>query len=140
MSTVQLIDDDCPRVPNPADDSLSSPQSRRYYKEQLPPPSKRSFELLAVGHPKARCLSSLWLSKQWTDRDSQMELMTISQAARRLGYKSRSQLYRLLNDGYLHEHVHVQQHTGQRLVDVDGLREKLQCICQWRPDSVFLRR
>ena len=63
-----------------------------------------------------------------------------SEAARRLGYKSRSQLYRLINDGYLHEHVHVQQHTGQRLVDIEGLREKLQCICQWRPDSVFLRR
>ena len=69
-----------------------------------------------------------------------MELMTISEASRRLGYKSRSQLYRLLNDGHLHEHVHVQQHTGQRLVDIEGLREKLQCICQWRPDSVFLRK
>ena len=71
-----------------------------------------------------------------------MELMTISEAARRLGYKSRSQLYRLLNEGYLSEHVHVQQHTGQRLVDIEGLLvlEKLQCICQWRPDSVFLRR
>ena len=55
-----------------------------------------------------------------------MELMTISDAARRLGYKSRSQLYRLINDGFLHEHVHVQQHTGQRLVDIEGLREKLQ--------------
>ena len=52
-----------------------------------------------------------------------MELMTISEAARRLGYKSRSQLYRLLNDGCLHEHVHVMQHTGQRLVDIEGLRE-----------------
>ena len=69
-----------------------------------------------------------------------MELMTISEAARCLGYKTRSQLYRLLNKGYLSEHVHVQQHTGQRLVDINGLREKLQCICQWRPDSVFLRR
>ena len=69
-----------------------------------------------------------------------MELMTISEAARRLGYKSISQLYRLINDGYLHEHVHVQQHTGQRLVDIEGLLEKLQCICQWRPNSVFLRR
>ena len=66
-----------------------------------------------------------------------MELMTISEGARRLGYKSRSQLYRLINDCYLHEHVHVQQHTGQRLVDIEGLREKLQCICQWRPDSIF---
>ena len=46
----------------------------------------------------------------------------MSEAARRLGYKSRSQLYRLINDGYLHENVHVQQHTGQRLVDIEGLR------------------
>ena len=68
-----------------------------------------------------------------------MELMTISEAARRLGYKSRSQLYRLINDGNLHEHVHVQQHTGQRLVEIEGLREKLQCICQWRPYNVFPR-
>ena len=68
-----------------------------------------------------------------------MELMTISEAARRLGHKSRSQIYRLLNEGCLKEHVHVQQHIGQRLVDIEGLREKLQCICLWRPDSVFLR-
>ena len=67
-----------------------------------------------------------------------MELMTISEATRRLGYKSRSQLYRLLNDGYLNEHVHVQKHTGRRLVDIDRMPEKLQCVCQWRPDSVFL--
>ena len=66
--------------------------------------------------------------------------MTISEAARRLGYKSRSQLYRLINDGYLHEHIHVQQHKEQRLVDIEGPGEKLQCICQWRPDGVFLRR
>ena len=63
--------------------------------------------------------------------------MTISEASRRLGCKSRSQLYRLINDGYLHEHVHVQQYTGQRLVDIEGVPEKLQCICQWRPNSVF---
>ena len=69
-----------------------------------------------------------------------MELTTISEAARRLGYKSRSQLYRLINYRYPHEHVHVHQHTGQRLVHIEGLREKLQCICQWRPDSVFLRK
>ena len=69
-----------------------------------------------------------------------MELMTISEAARRLGYKSISQLYRLINDGYLHEHIHVQQHTEQRLADIKGLSEKLQCICQWRPDSVFVKR
>ena len=59
-----------------------------------------------------------------------MQLMMISEAARRLGYKSRSQLCRLINNGYLHEHVYVQRHTGQRLVDIEGLRVKLQCICQ----------
>ena len=30
------IDDESPKVPNPADDSLSSPQSRRYWREQGP--------------------------------------------------------------------------------------------------------
>ena len=74
------------------------------------------------------------------DRYVQLDgVITISEAAKRLEYKSRSQLYRLLNDGYLNEHVHAQQHTGQCLVDIKGLREKLQCICQWRPYSVFLR-
>ena len=66
--------------------------------------------------------------------------MSISGAARHLGYKSRSQLYKLIDDGWLDEHVHVQMPSGQRLLDVDGLREKLQSLCQWRIDSVFLRR
>ena len=69
-----------------------------------------------------------------------MKLMSISGAARHLGYKSRSQLYKLMNDGWLDEHVHVQMPSGQRLLDVEGLREKLQSVCQWRIDSVFLRR
>ena len=69
-----------------------------------------------------------------------MRLMSISGAARHLGYKSRSQLYRLIDDGWLDEHVHEQMPSGQRLLDVDGLREKLQILCKWRIDSVFLRR
>ena len=68
-----------------------------------------------------------------------MRLMSISGAARYLGYKSRSQLYKLMNDGWLDEHVYVQMPSGQRLLDVDGLREKLQSVCQWRIDSVFLQ-
>ena len=31
-----IADDDCPKAPNPADDSLSSAQSRRYWREQGP--------------------------------------------------------------------------------------------------------
>ena len=68
-----------------------------------------------------------------------MQLMSISGAARHLGYKSRSQLYKLIDYGWLDEHVHVQMPSGQRLLDVDGLQERLQGLCQWRIDSVFLR-
>ena len=67
-----------------------------------------------------------------------MRLMSISGAARHLGYKSRSQLYKLMTEGWLDEHVHVQMPSGQRLLDVDGLKEKLKSVCQWRIDSVFL--
>ena len=69
-----------------------------------------------------------------------MQLMSISGAARHLGYKSRSQLYKLINDGWLDEHVHINMPSGQRLLNVDGLQEMLQGLCQWRIHSVFLRR
>ena len=69
-----------------------------------------------------------------------MQSMRISGAARHLGYKSHSQLYKLINDGWLDEHVHVQMPSGQRILDVEGLQESLQGLCQWRIDSVFLRR
>ena len=68
-----------------------------------------------------------------------MQLMTVSAAAMFLGYKSRSQLYKLMNDGWLDTHVHVQMPSGQCLLDFDGLHKTLQGLCQWRPDSVFLR-
>ena len=69
-----------------------------------------------------------------------MQLMSVSTAARHLGYKSRSQLYKLMNDGWLDAHVHIQMPSGQRLLDVDGLQKTLQGLCQWRVDSAFLRR
>ena len=69
-----------------------------------------------------------------------MQLMSISAAARLLGYKSRSQLYKLIDDGWLDDHLHINMPSGQRLLDVDGLQDKLHCLCQWRIDSVFLRR
>ena len=67
-----------------------------------------------------------------------MQLMSVSAAARHLGYKSRSQLYKLMNNGWLD--VHVQMTSGQRLLDVDGLQKTLQGVCEWRVDRVFLRR
>ena len=73
-------------------------------------------------------------------RETEQQLMSVSAAARHLGYKSRSQLYKLMNDGWLDAHVHVQMPSGQRLLDVDGLQKTLQGLCQRRVDSVFLRR
>ena len=49
-------------------------------------------------------------------------------------------MYKLINDCWLDEHVHVQMPSGQQLFDVEGLQESLQGLCQWRIDSVFLRR
>ena len=69
-----------------------------------------------------------------------MQLMGVSAAARRLGYKSRSQLDKLMNDGELDAHVHIQMPSGKRLFDVDGLQKTLQGLYQWRVDSVFRRR
>ena len=69
-----------------------------------------------------------------------MQLMSMSTAARHLGYKSRSHLYNLMNDGWLDLHVHVQIHSGQRLLYVDGLLMTMQGLCQWRLDSILLRR
>ena len=45
-----------------------------------------------------------------------------------------------MNDGWLDDHVHIQMPSGQRLLDVDGLMKTPQGLCQWRVDSVFLRR
>ena len=55
-----------------------------------------------------------------------MQLMTVSAAARH--QQSRSQLYKLMNDGWLDAHVHVQMPSGQRLLDVDGLQKTLQLM------------
>ena len=48
--------------------------------------------------------------------------MTISEAARCIGHKSRSQLNRLLKDVYLHEHVLVQQRSGQLLMTYEACK------------------
>ena len=69
-----------------------------------------------------------------------MQLMSVSAAARYLGYKTRSLLYKVMNDAWLHAHVHVRMPSGQSLLYVYGLQKTLQGLCQWRVDSVFLRK
>ena len=55
--------------------------------------------------------------------------MSVSAAARHLGHKIHSQLCKLMNDGWLDDHVHIQMPSGQRLLDVDGLKKTLQGFC-----------
>ncbi|AHF64138.1 hypothetical protein Syncc8109_1783 [Synechococcus sp. WH 8109] len=69
-----------------------------------------------------------------------MQLVIVSAAARHLGYKSCSQLYELMNDGWLDAHMHFQIPSELGLLDVNGLQRTLQGLCQWRVDSLFLRR
>ena len=56
-----------------------------------------------------------------------MQLMSVSAVARRLGYKSRSQLYKLMNDGWLDAHGHVQMPSEQRLLDVVLMDYRRRC-------------
>ena len=69
-----------------------------------------------------------------------MQLMSVFAAVRHLEYKSRSQLYKLMNDGWLDAHMHIQMPCGQRLLDIDGLKKVLLGLCQWRVNRIFLRR
>ena len=69
-----------------------------------------------------------------------MQLIIVSAAASHLGYKSRSQLYTLINEDWLDLHVHVQMPSGQRLQDLDGLQKTLQGLCQRGFDGDFLRK
>ena len=43
-----------------------------------------------------------------------MKLMSISGAARHLGYKIRSQLYKMIDVGWLVDHLHISMPSGQR--------------------------
>ena len=54
-----------------------------------------------------------------------MQLIIVSAATRHLGSNSRSQLYTLINDGWLDSHVYVQMPSGQRLQDLVGLQKTL---------------
>ena len=65
-----------------------------------------------------------------------LQLMSVSAAARHFGFKSRLLLYKLMNDGWLDAHVHIQMQSGQRLL---GMQKMLQGLCQG-VSMEFLRR
>ena len=69
-----------------------------------------------------------------------MQLIIVSAAAKHLVSKSHSELYKLINDGWLDAHAHAQMPSGQRLLDVEGLQKMLQALCQWHIDGFFFER
>ena len=66
---------------------------------------------------------------------------TISEAAKQLGYKSRSQLYRLIEDGSLRDYVYTDR-SGRTylLAEPEGKRTLIswvKSITRWQSNGVF---
>ena len=69
-----------------------------------------------------------------------MQLIIVSAAAKHLVSKSHSELYKLINDGWLDAHAHAQIPSGQRLPDVERMQKSLQDFFQWYVDGFRLRK
>jgi DNA-binding transcriptional regulator LsrR (DeoR family) len=65
-----------------------------------------------------------------------MAVLTLSDAAKALGHRSRSTLYRLLNQGRLDDFVRHQ--SGKRMLEVDGLAAAVKNQIQHRRSSIVL--
>ena len=63
-----------------------------------------------------------------------MPVLTVSDAARAIGHRSRSQLYRLMDAGRLDSHI--RHHDGRRLLESDGLAAAVRDATQQRRASV----
>jgi hypothetical protein len=63
-----------------------------------------------------------------------MAALTISDAAKAIGHASRSQLYRLIQDGRLDDFV--RHENGRRLIEVNGLAAAVREATQQRSNSV----
>ena len=59
-----------------------------------------------------------------------MQFIIVSAASKHLRSKSRSELYKLINDGWFDAYAHAQIPSGQRLLDIEGLQKTLQGFCR----------
>ena len=69
--------------------------------------------------------------------------LTISEAARALNYSSRSQLYNLINRGYLNNYLWI-DNKGRKYLEMHpvgrkSLKQYLLGIIKWRSDCVHLK-
>ena len=71
------------------------------------------------------------------------KLFTISEAAKELGYSSRSTLYNLIKKGYLNNYLWVDD-KGRKYLEMNpvgrrSLKAYLPAIIKWRSDCVHLK-
>ena len=70
--------------------------------------------------------------------------LTVSQAAKELGYSSRSTLYNLIKKGYLNKYLWVDDNVRKYLemnpVGRRSLKAYLPAIIKWRSDCVHLKK
>jgi hypothetical protein len=64
-----------------------------------------------------------------------MATVSVLEASRRLGYRSRSTLLRLIQSGQLSEFIR-ESPTGALHLEIEGLRERVKQLVQFRPNSV----
>ena len=72
-----------------------------------------------------------------------MPLATITEASRILGYRSRSTIYKMLNDGWLNDYVVEVEGTKYLNLKPAGkphLVDHMAGIAQWRPNGVLHRQ
>ena len=64
-----------------------------------------------------------------------MTELTITEASRELGYKSRSVLHRFISNGWLDDYL-VLNKRGQKRLKMKGLKEYVRSICQQRINNI----
>ena len=67
-----------------------------------------------------------------------MAIKSIAAAARELGYRSRSSLQNLMDDGYLDDFISLNE-KGQRQLETSGLRERVAQVINWSDRNVVAK-
>ena len=67
-----------------------------------------------------------------------MAIKSIAAAARELGYRSRSSLQNLMDDGYLDDFISLNE-RGHRQLEMNGLRERVTQVVNWSDRNVVAK-
>ena len=67
-----------------------------------------------------------------------MAIKSIAAAARELGYRSRSSLQNLMDDGYLDDFISLNE-RGHRQLEMNGLRERVAQVVNWSDRNVVAK-